>query len=272
MSGRALEDGAPNWLAIQKEATSSDSPYSMAERMYCLAVAACIRDNETAWPSIPTIARWAGASVSTMRRAAVRPCGEGGIFVRALRPGRSGSYEYRVRAEIVERWARGNPVQIDTGQPDTGQPEPRSGWKGTPFKLEGNPVQIDLLKTNEVPRKDARAANVERTEAIAERKPETPARTVLRSEWSELIGAPSRFFDDDVLGLVTPRRPLARVVESMRAYAAAVDISKASSRAFAQGIEGWAKAKAKPKAPEAEVYTGSDEQRREKAARYGVTL
>jgi hypothetical protein len=101
-------------------------------------------------------------------------------------------------------------------------------------------------------------------------KPSTPARTVLRAEWSELIGAPNRWFDDDVLPLVTARRPLARVVESMRAYAAGVDVSRASSRAFAQGIEGWARTK--PKAPEAEVYTGSDEQRRAKAARYGITL
>lgn len=274
MSVRALEDAAPNWLAIQKEATASGSDYTMAERIFCLAVADRIRDNPTGWPSIAWIARWAGTSVSTMQRASKRPCGDGGIFLRALRPGRSGSYEYQVRPEIAERWAKGNPGQIDTGQVDTGQVERRSNRPVTPVKLTGNPGQIAYLKTNERPRKDEARASGEPSQGSQRETPREPWLVQARNAWSEGVGDAPRWFDADLRKIVNGSRPGEAVLAGLRTYLKSADLQKPGAdvlRAFTQNAARWC-SPAKPKAPEPEVYRGTDEQRRAKALRYGIVL
>ena len=91
-----------------------------------------------------------------------------------------------------------------------------------------------------------------------------------RSVWAESVGAPPSWFDTDLRPLVTPSRTSEAVLAALRAYVQGVAPDKAGTGDFARRIGAWMRREAK--APEVEVYTGSDEQRRAKAARYGVTI
>jgi hypothetical protein len=216
-------------LVVRDLATSEASTLTATERLVALCIAYHMRDNPTAWPSYPKVARWCGLSLSGVRKALATLCATGGIFERSLRPGRAAGYEYRLREAVT-----GEQCHRGTVSPH--------GAKGVTTGRGGClPVTLNEKGMSE-----------------------GSALAILRAEWSELIGAPSRFFDGDVGPLVTTRRPTARVVEGMRAYAASVDVSKASSRAFAQGIEGWLK---RPNAAP-EPYRGTPEQLAEKSRRY----
>ena len=247
-------------LIVRDLATGAASGLTPNQRLVALCLAYFMRKERECFPSVPVIAAWTGLSQASVKRALGVLTGEGGFLEKATRPGRYSSNIYRLREGAhlaLPQGAQAEPSQGDEGA--LGEPQgahsEREGAHSAPVMNTGSEYR------------EARAQTAQGEPP----KPSTPARTVLRSEWQELIGTPSRFFDGDVLPLVTQRRPLGRVVESMRAYAAHVDLSRASSREFAQGVEGWPM-KAKAKAPEAEAYTGSDEQRRAKAARYGIAL
>jgi len=213
------------------------------ERWVAVVIASFMGKNSKAWPGYTAIAERAGMSESGVRKVLLRLCSENGIFERTRRA-RGFSYQLR----------EGVPV----GQCPAGTVSPQDA---TVSPEDGHSVPPSMGIDQESIKKPRSASEV------IEAKSSTTARAVLRAEWFELIGAPSRFFDGDVLGLVTDRRPLGRVVESMRAYAASVDLSKASSRAFAQGIEGWLK---RPKASEPEAYRATPEQLAAKSRRYGL--
>lgn len=218
-------------LVVRDLATGEASTLTATERLVALCIAYHMRDNPTAWPSYPKVARWCGLSLSGVRKALATLCAPGGIFERSLRPGRAAGYEYRLREGVTgEQCHRGTVSPQRVKGVTTG----RAGCLPVTLNEKG----------------------------MSERS----ALAILRAEWSELIGAPSRFFDGDVGPLVTTRRPTARVVEGMRAYAASLQGSAASSRTFAQGIELWLR-KARANA-EGGPYRATPEQIAEKSRRY----
>lgn len=251
-------------LVVRDLATGAASRLKPNQRLVALCLAYFMRKERECFPSVPVIAAWTGLSQASVKRALGVLTGESGFLEKATRPGRYSSNVYRLREGAHLELPQGAQAEPSQGEGAHGEPQGAQGER------EGAHSEPVMKAGSEYREARAQTAHSEPSRLEAP-KPSTPARTVLRSEWQELIGAPSRFFDGDVLPLVTQRRPLARVVESMRAYAASVDLSRASSREFAQGVEGWP-LKAKPKASEPEAYTGSDEQRRAKAARYGITL
>ena len=101
----------------------------------------------------------------------------GGIFERSLRPGRAAGYEYRLRGGVTGEHCHGGTL---------------------------SPQGVKGVTTGREP--------CHRVTLNEKGMSEGSALAILRAEWAELIGAPSRFFDGDVLGLVTPRRPPARAL------------------------------------------------------------
>ncbi len=239
-------------LALRDLATGATSTLTPNQRLVALCLAYFMRKERECFPSVPVIAAWTGLSQASVKRALGVLTGESGFLEKATRPGRYSSNVYRLRegAHLAPpQGAQAEPSQGEGAQGELqGAHGEREGAHSAPVMSTGSEYR------------EARAQTAQGEPS----KPSTPARTVLRAEWSDLIGAPSKFFDGDVLGLVTQRRPLARVVDAMKAYAARVDVSKASSRTFAQGIEGWLKRAATAPEP----YRGTPEQLAEKKRRY----
>lgn len=244
---------------VREIVTSKASPLSMTltapEKLVALCIADHMRTNPSAWPSQLEIGRWCSLSMSAVKRATRRLCADDGPLSRTSRPGRGG-WLYRLREGVhTEPRPQGTPSTVNPHPVHT-DPSPRP--QGTP-KRKGS-----MNEAGQAPRLNG-----------------TPTRTTVepfliqaRSAWAESVGDAPRWFDGDLRKLVTGSRTGADVLEGLRRYLAVADLQKPGAellRGFTQNAGRWC-AKPKPKASEPEVYTGSDEQRRAKAARYGITL
>lgn len=230
-----------SWLAVRDRATGSGSTLRPLERLVALCLASHLRDNISAWPSLRTIGRWTGLSVSTTRRILTVLCAEGGVFERERR-GRLGAYEYRLSAATLSGL---NSVQREQCSPEA----------GGVFSLTLNSVQPDNRKRKEGGKEGGNTP------------PREPWLKTARSVWAESVGAPPSWFDADLLPLVTPSRTAEAVLSALRAYVAGVTPDKAGTGDFARRIGAWMKRAAKPET-EGEPYRATPEQIAEKSRKY----
>lgn len=228
---------------VRALATGSASPFKLTstEKLVLLCIADHMRGNPTAWPSHREMARWCSLSQSGVKKTIGALCGEAGPLTRTLRQGRHGTfYEYSIREGVTARL--GHEV-TESPRVLTGSPQVRGG-----------------VTTSHVNRKEASIKQSGADAWLDEAD----------GLWRK-VGNPPRWFRVDVGKLVTSSRGSEDVLAALRCFLSTVDTQKPSVellRAFCQNVAQWV-TKAKPKA---EVYSGSDEQRRAKAERYGIAI
>lgn len=240
--GDALSAERMSWLAVRDCATGPASKLKPLERLVALCLASHLRDNASAWPSLRTIGRWTGLSVSTTRRILTVLCAEGGLFQRERR-GRLGAYEYRLSPAALSGL---NSVQAEQG----------SVRAPGVFRLTAGSVQPDNRKRKEG-EKEGGAAPPPREGWLSE----------AREAWADSVGAPPSWFDADIRPLVTPSRTSEEVLAALRIYLASVAPDKAGTGDFSRRIGAWMTRGAKPEA-KGEPYRGTQEQLAEKSRRY----
>lgn len=99
-------------------------------------------------------------------------------------------------------------------------------------------------------------------------KANSTARTILETDWAEGIGAPPRWYWQEVGPLLSASRPLSVIQKAQLLYMAQADKATALPRDFAQRVEHWVTlAKAKPTE---EPYRATPEQVAAKSRLYGL--
>lgn len=255
-------------LVVRDLATGPQSTLSPTQRLVALCLAYYMRRDRECYPSLEVIASWTGLSVSGVRKAIDSDAlaGKDGFIEKDTRPGRYSSNVYRLREGVT------------TGHPEPARVIPQGtlralpeGGKGVTTSPEGATWAREGATTSHVMSQGMGSGNgVENSfpakqELIPAKASSTPWLVVARSIWSEGVGTPPQWFENDLRPLVMPSRTSDAVLMALRAYVEATEPKDASTGKFAAKIGAWIKARAKP---EPEPYRATPEQIAEKSRRY----
>jgi hypothetical protein len=222
-----------------------------------------MRRERECFPSLPVIASWTGLSETGVTRALDVLTGKEGALVKETRPGRYTSNLYRLREGVSSALPESVSTEHRESVPSKhSEPSRVSPQEAKGVFPDGEGVSSAyVMKAGTGYQSESRDGGADAWLLLA------------RNAWQEAKGDPPRWFEGDLRKLVGPTRRSADVLVALRCCLADNVDQKPSIellRTFCQNVGQWV---AKSKAPKREdVYAGSDEQRRAKAALYGISI
>lgn len=236
-------------LVVRDLATGPRSALTPTQRLVALCLAHHMRKERECFPSLEAIASWTGLSVSGVRKAidADALTGKNGFIDKVPRPGRYSSNLYRLREGVTT----GHPGAPRVLAQDTLRVLPERS-QGVTLSREGATWERQGATTSHVMNQGVRAGSGAGSpaELIPIKAGIEPWLVVARSIWSEGIGAPPSWLENDLRPLVTPSRTSGEVLAALRAYVSTTEPIDASTRKFAERVAAWLRAARRRTEPE----------------------